>query len=142
MRLIFSPAFKAVPQNQAVLDACERIRRRLGEMVDTHLEGGDFNDIASQLIAARSEDATPFTRTELIDQLGVFFLAGHETTASVLTWVLFILGTHPDMAERVRAEVREVAGDGPITIACVAVLTKPTEFRSSWYRTGAAVSAT
>ena len=116
MRLIFSPAFKAVPQNQAVLDACERIRRRLGEMVDTHLEGGDFNDIASQLIAARSEDATPFTRTELIDQLGVFFLAGHETTASVLTWVLFILGTHPDMAERVRAEVREVAGDGPITI--------------------------
>ncbi len=116
MRLIFSPAFKAVPQNQAVLDACKRIRTHLGQMVDTHLEGDGFNDIASQLIAARSEQGVPFTRTELIDQLGVFFLAGHETTASVLTWVLFILGTRPDIAARVRAEVLEVAGDGPITI--------------------------
>lgn len=74
-----------------------------------------FNDIASMIIAARSpDDGASFTRKELIDQLGVFFLAGHETTASVLTWVLFILATRPDVAARVRAEVIAVAGHGPI----------------------------
>ena len=34
-------------------------------------------------------------RRELIDQIGVFFLAGHETTASVLTWTFFILSQQP-----------------------------------------------
>lgn len=119
MRLIFSKAFATVSQNQAVLDACQRIRTRLGELVDSHVEEGGaekFNDIASHLIAARSEEDEPFTRTELIDQLGVFFLAGHETTASVLTWTFYLLATHPDIAARVRAEVLELAGTGPITV--------------------------
>jgi len=74
-----------------------------------------FNDIASMIISARcADDGSSFTRKELIDQLGVFFLAGHETTASVLTWVMFILATRPDVAARVRAEVIGIAGDGPI----------------------------
>jgi len=33
-------------------------------------------------------------------------VAGHETTAAVLTWTLHLLSQHPDVAERVRAEVR------------------------------------
>ena len=56
------------------------------------------------------------TREEVIDQLGVFFLAGHETTASVLTWCFYILSQQPEAAARLRAEVRAVAGDGPIDI--------------------------
>ncbi len=119
LRLIASPAFKPARQEQAVLDACERIRAHLGELVDSHLgpdaSSTQWNDIASQIIDAQSpESGERFTRKELIDQLGVFFLAGHETTASVLTWVLFILATQPEISRRVRAEVKTVAGDGPI----------------------------
>lgn len=132
-RLIFEPAFTPVRQHQDVLDACERIRSHLGQMVDSHL-GPDhadgaaapdtYNDIASAIIQARSPvDGAAFTRKELIDQLGVFFLAGHETTASVLTWVFFILATRPDVTRRIRAEVREVAGDGPVEFEHIRDLT-------------------
>ena len=33
-------------------------------------------------------------------------VAGHETTAAVLTWTLHLLSEHPDIADRVREEVR------------------------------------
>ncbi|MEM9706074.1 MAG: cytochrome P450 [Pseudomonadota bacterium] len=117
-RLIVDPAWTQVRQEDHVLAACRRIRARLGDLIDTHLEDetGTYNDIASAVIAARDKDTgAPFTRDELIDQLGVFFLAGHETTASVLTWVFFILGTRPEILARVRQEVETVAGDGPIS---------------------------
>jgi cytochrome P450 len=74
--------------------------------------------------AARDlESAEGFTREELIDQLGVMFLAGHETTASVLTWVFFILATQPTVLERMRAEIATVTGDGPVGFEQVKRLT-------------------
>ena len=68
-------------------------------------------------MAARDkETGEGFSREELIDEIGVFFLAGHETTASVLAWAFFILATRPDILDRLRSEVETVAGDGPVTI--------------------------
>ncbi|MDP5069654.1 MAG: cytochrome P450, partial [Congregibacter sp.] len=106
-RLIFEPAWTKAPQPQIVLDACTRIRGHLATLIDTHLEpGADFNDIASAVIAARDSDTgEPFSRDELIDQLGVFFLAGHETTASVLTWLFFICAERPALVVRMREEI-------------------------------------
>ena len=49
---------------------------------------------------------------EVRDQVLVFLLAGHETTATALTFALHLLGRHPDVQDAVRAEVREVVGDG------------------------------
>ncbi|MCR9270043.1 MAG: cytochrome P450 [Hyphomonadaceae bacterium] len=118
-RLIVDPAWTAVDQSPQVLAACERIRKHLGDLTDTHLndETGRYNDIASAVIAARDADTgEAFTRDELIDQLGVFFLAGHETSASALTWAFYILAVRPELRQRVRAEVEERVGDGPITI--------------------------
>ena len=116
-RLIMDRAWTEVPQRQAVLDACTTIRRHLGELLDSHLGpgGAAFDDIAAAVAAARDDaDGLAFTREELVDQLGVLFLAGHETSASALTWVFFILAVRPDWVARLRQEVAEVAGDGPI----------------------------
>ena len=119
LRLIFDRAWKKVAQPPDVLAACARIRAHLGTWIDRHCEApeGAFNDIASAVIAAR-DPATGdgFTHEELIDQLGVFFLAGHETTASALTWAVFLLAMHEPTRERMRAEVDTVVGDGPVTI--------------------------
>jgi cytochrome P450 len=116
-RLIVDPAWTKVGQEPAVLAACGRIRRRLGDLIDTHLvPGAPFNDIASAVIGARdAETGQGFSREELIDQLGVFFLAGHETTASALTWAFYLLAMRPDVLARVRAEIDDAVGDGPIT---------------------------
>ncbi|MHA7873647.1 MAG: cytochrome P450, partial [Hyphococcus sp.] len=121
-RLIVDPAWTQAPQKQTVLDACTRIRRHLGALVDNHLraaqdKGGEgaYDDIASAIIAARDKDTgAAFSREELIDQLGVFFLAGHETTASVLTWAFYILAIRPEILARTRAEVAGVEENGAI----------------------------
>ena len=115
-RLIMDRAWTRIPQKRHVLEACALIRRHLGALLDTHLAAGaDFDDICEAVIEARDGEGRAFTRQELIDQLGVLFLAGHETSASALTWVFFILATQPALVARLRAEVAEVCGEGPVT---------------------------
>jgi cytochrome P450 len=115
-RLIMDRAWTKIPQTRAVLDSCALIRRSLGELLDSHLDAGQsFDDIASAVVAAQDGEGRAFTREELIDQLGVLFLAGHETSASALTWVFFLLASRPDHVRRLRQEVHAVCGDGPIT---------------------------
>ena len=115
-RLIMDPAWREIPQHEHVLDACRRIRTQLGNLVDGHLdEKASFDDIATDIILARdSENGKGFTREELIDQLGVFFLAGHETTASALTWAFYVIAMRPDIADRMREEIEQVTQGEPI----------------------------
>ena len=118
-RLIMDRAWTSVPQRGFVLEACQTIRKHLGDLLDTHLgpQGEHFDDIAAAVVAARDDfTQTAFTREEMIDQLGVLFLAGHETSASALTWAFFLLAVQPELVKRMRAEIRSLAGeDGAIT---------------------------
>jgi cytochrome P450 len=99
-----------------VLEACRVIRAHLGALLDTHLAVGlGFDDIAQQVIEARDDlGGKALTREELIDQLGELFLAGDETSARALTRCFAILASHPALVARLRAEVEEVTGGGPI----------------------------
>ncbi|MDZ4088468.1 MAG: cytochrome P450 [Tabrizicola sp.] len=45
-----------------------------------------------------------FATEEMVDQVAIFFLAGHETSASALAWALYLLATHPEAQDRVAAE--------------------------------------
>ncbi|KAL6861167.1 hypothetical protein ACP4OV_016867 [Aristida adscensionis] len=49
---------------------------------------------------------------EIIDECKTFFFAGHDTTSHLLTWAMFLLGTHPEWQQRLREEVlRECGAD-------------------------------
>jgi cytochrome P450 len=125
-RLIVDAAWTHIPQHPEVEAACRCIRERLGELLDTHMTNGitRWDDIAAEMVSAQdSETGAKFDRKELIDQLGVMFLAGHETTASVLTWAFFILASQPETVARMRAEVDEVAGTGEIEFEHIRRLT-------------------
>lgn len=118
-QLIFGKPWADVKQPANVLAACQRIRRHIGDLLDPRLaeDAAGADDIAAAVIAARDpETGKTFTREELIDQMGVFFLAGHETTASVLTWVFYILAVRPELVDRLRAEVDAVVGAGPVEL--------------------------
>jgi cytochrome P450 len=71
-------------------------------------------DILASLLEARDpESGEKFTRKDLVDQISVLFLAGHETSASVLAWALYLIAKRPDIQERLHAESAATFGDRP-----------------------------
>ena len=57
-------------------------------------------DALAMLVRAADEDGRQMTDTELRDQLMTLLLAGHDTTATALSWALERLTRHPDVLAR------------------------------------------
>ncbi|MFD3717768.1 cytochrome P450 [Streptomyces sp. NPDC058674] len=72
---------------------------------------GAGEDLLTLLAAARSADDGEFDPSELRDQVLIFLLAGHETTATSLAFALHLLARHPAEQDRAREEVSRVLGD-------------------------------
>jgi cytochrome P450 len=71
---------------------------------------GNSDDMLSRLRAARDpETGEPLSEREVRDQVLIFLLAGHETTAGALTFTLYLLGRHPEIQDRVAAGGDELA---------------------------------
>lgn len=72
-------------------------------------------DLLARLATARDPETGALMEEEqIIDNLLTFLAAGHETTAKALTWTLYLLARAPEWQDRLRAEVRAVAGDATI----------------------------
>ena len=73
------------------------------------------DDLLTRLAGARDPDTgNPMSDKQLVDNLMTFLAAGHETTAKALTWTLYLIARAPEWQQRIRHEVQEVAGEGPI----------------------------
>ncbi|MYT29791.1 MULTISPECIES: cytochrome P450 [unclassified Streptomyces] len=77
----------------------------------------DHNDLLSLLAAAGNDEDGTLDATEVREQVLIFLLAGHETTATSMAFTLHLLARHPDEQSRVRAEVAHVLGDRTPTAA-------------------------
>jgi cytochrome P450 len=76
--------------------------------------GVDEGDVLSLLLRAYAEDGSRLTDEELIGQTLTLFIAGHETTASALTWTLFLLSQHPRvLADLLDELVGKLGGQTP-----------------------------
>jgi cytochrome P450 len=77
-------------------------------------EGRD--DLLSVLLAATdAESSAGMSDRQLRDEMTTLFLAGHETTATGLTWTWYLLSRHPEVAERLTGELdRVLAGRAPL----------------------------
>jgi cytochrome P450 len=77
------------------------VERRLAE-----IEAGTApGDLATKIMTtADPVTGARFDGAEMVDQVAIFFLAGHETSASALAWGLHLLALYPDVQERVAAE--------------------------------------
>lgn len=96
-----------------------------GFIRERRASGDDRGDLLSMLIKAVDEegDGGSMTDEQVRDQSMTFFLAGHDTTASGLTWVWYNLATHPEIADRIVEEVERVVGDRGVTYADLEQLT-------------------
>ena len=91
----------------------ERVDRLLFEEIRSRRGASDLadrDDILSLLLQAAHEDGRPMSDRELRDELMTLLVAGHETTATGLSWAVELLARHPAELERLEADV--AGGDG------------------------------
>jgi cytochrome P450 len=93
------PAFRRRVQRVDELIAREIGQRRVAEDL------AERDDVLSLMLQARHEDGSPMSDTEIRDELLTLLVAGHETTATALSWAMERLTRHPEKLERLRAEV-------------------------------------
>ncbi len=91
-----------------------RLRARTDDVLDRLIEDArrdpalaERTDVLALLVQARHADGEPMANPEVRDQLVTMLAAGHETTAHTLSWAVERLRRHPDVLERLVAEVDE-----------------------------------
>lgn len=101
---------KALPKKAQ--QAAGRIRGVILDLLNERRSGKVRHDDICQIIAdcRDPEDCKPFTDQEAIDQIAFFFLSGHETSASALTWAFICLSGDKSVADRVAEESQAVTG--------------------------------
>ena len=72
------------------------------------LNDGQRNDILTLLMSARDEAGEGLSDVELRDELMTLLIAGHETTATALTWALYWIHRLPVVRERLLQELESV----------------------------------
>ena len=77
----------------------------------------DRGDLLSMLMGARDDDGAAMSDEQLRDELVTLFLAGHETTAIVLSWTWHLLAQHPLVRDRLVAELFGELERRPATVA-------------------------
>ncbi|EJS9944428.1 cytochrome P450 [Campylobacter coli] len=78
----------------------------------------NFEDILGSLLLVVDADTNKrFSFEEILDQVAMLFLAGHETTASSLTWTLYLLSLYPKEQEKAYEEITQVLQGGAIEIS-------------------------
>lgn len=72
----------------------------------------DQKDLLSVLLSARDEETGEgMSDLQIHDEVMTIFLAGHETTATLLAWTWYLLARDPVAGRRVREEVQQMVGD-------------------------------
>jgi cytochrome P450 len=117
------------------MDPAERARRK---------------DILSMLVEAEHEDGTPMGDAEIRDQLATLVLAGHETTATALSWAVDQLQRNPAVLARLRSDddpayvdavVREVLRIRPVVPVVGRTVTEPVQIGPHAIPAGADLAA-
>jgi len=80
-------------------------------IIREHREAGGEGDLLDMLMAARDEvDGGAMSDGELRDEVLTLFLAGHETTATTMTWAWRLIAEHPEVEARFHAEIDGALG--------------------------------
>ena len=88
-----------------------RIRQQIDELLYTEIDerreqpDPSRTDILSLLMSARDEAGQPMTNQELRDELMTLLFAGHETTATALSWALYWIHQKPEVRDQLLAEL-------------------------------------
>lgn len=108
--LVQPPLWMPTKQNREFLAAGETINKAISTIIENRRHSTEpRGDLLDMLLAARLEDSDQsFTEDQVIYEMSQIVFAGHETTATTLTWLLYELARHPHVEAQLRAELERV----------------------------------
>ncbi len=116
-RTIFVPHWLPTPANLRVKREVAQIEKILYRIIsERRASGRDAGDLLSMLLAAQDEDGSRMTDKQLRDETITLFLAGHETTASTLSWTWWLLAQNPAAEAKLHQELDAVLGERAPTL--------------------------
>ncbi len=94
-------------QTSKNLRKAKKLRSIIQNIVVQRKESGEkYNDLLDMLLESRYEDTgQPMEEDQLIDEIIILMVAGHETTANALSWMLYLLATNEDKLSRLNEEL-------------------------------------
>lgn len=118
-RFVRLPAHWPTPRNRRYDRAVRTLDGVVNAIIAERRQAAadDVGDLLSILLRARDEDGGGMTDQQLHDEVMTILLAGHETTANLMTWTWYLLAQHPQQAERLDRELGDVLGDRRPTVA-------------------------
>jgi cytochrome P450 len=90
-----------------------RLRDELGGLLRAKIQERreqPTTDVLGLLVQARNEQGHGLSDDQIIAHINILLVAGHETSTSLSTWLMYLLSQHPDYRQRVLAEQEEVLG--------------------------------
>ncbi|MGW0757502.1 cytochrome P450 [Streptomyces sp. NPDC002814] len=106
-----------LPANRRFTAARDAVRATIDAAVaELRASERDTGDMLSLLLRATDEDTgRPLTSYQIRSEILTLAVAGTETTASVLSWILYELARAPEIDARLQAELTDVLGERPVT---------------------------
>ncbi|MEO9897592.1 MAG: cytochrome P450 [Paracoccaceae bacterium] len=98
--------FKRETRNSA-----QKIRKLITKLTTARMDainaGQAPQDLATKIMTTQDpETGETFSTDEMVDQVAIFFLAGHETSASALSWALYLAALYPDWQTKIAQEAQ------------------------------------
>lgn len=110
--LPFPPMWVPTPSNRCLQAGLNTLNTVVYSIIDerrTRLADTNTGDLLWMLLSARDEETGEGMSDEQVrDEVMTLLLAGHETTATALTWTWYLLSQHPEVEHRLHAELDTV----------------------------------
>ncbi|HXV73741.1 MAG TPA: cytochrome P450 [Sphingomonadales bacterium] len=108
------PAWLPTRRNRTLSSALAQLDRIIDAIVENRLEDSDERgDLLDRLIAAeKAAGWTEKSAASIRDQMVSLIVAGHETSANALSWLVYELAARPGIVQRLRQEASQVLADG------------------------------
>ena len=90
-------------------DLVAEARARVTASTTEHAKSANLLDA---MVAVQSDDATGFTNAEIVGNTLTMLLAGEDTTANTLAWMMHLMAEHPEVQNKMRAEADRVLLSG------------------------------
>ena len=104
------PRFHRSETKRAARRIRSLITRLVSERSDAIAKGTAPDDLATRIMTtADPETGACFTTEDMVDQVAIFFLAGHETSASALAWAMYLCAANPDWQARIADEANALS---------------------------------